>query len=189
MIHTPLPCKIRHRYTLDAPYKYRGVQVHHCTPLPVSGTRHMRMEGGNTDTFLPARRATCIHNQGGREAGGTKTLYTPCSVPSRKGHTGDIRRVIRSAGSCDKITRCWYDTVHRVADSYQPRTAFIDRRCEREGGGIYGYLRLRASPSFARAICSRALAVRVCAVYTGACTAHRPCRVHLRLMVLPPYIR
>jgi hypothetical protein len=45
-------------------------------------------------------------------------------------HTGDIRRVIRSAGNLCDYTGCWYGTVHRVADSDQPRTAFTDRRCD-----------------------------------------------------------
>jgi hypothetical protein len=31
-------------------------------------------------------------------------------------------------------TGCWYDTVHRVADSYRPRTAFTDRRCDIQVG-------------------------------------------------------
>jgi hypothetical protein len=34
-------------------------------------------------------------------------------------------------GTCVKYTGCWYDTVHRVADSYRPRTAFIHRRCDK----------------------------------------------------------
>jgi hypothetical protein len=33
-------------------------------------------------------------------------------------------------GTCVLDTGCWYDTVHRVADYYRPRTAFTYRRCE-----------------------------------------------------------
>ena len=44
-------------------------------------------------------------------------------------HTGDIRRVIRSARTCDTITGCCPITIQHMADSYRPRTAFIDRRC------------------------------------------------------------
>jgi hypothetical protein len=40
-------------------------------------------------------------------------------------HTGDIRRVIRSARTCDNITGCCPITIQHMAGSYRPRTAFI----------------------------------------------------------------
>ena len=43
-------------------------------------------------------------------------------------HTGDIRRVIRSARTCDNITGCCPITIQHMAGSYRPRTAFIYRR-------------------------------------------------------------
>ena len=39
-------------------------------------------------------------------------------------------------GTCGKSTGSWYDTVHRVADSYRPRTAFIYRRCASERASV-----------------------------------------------------